>query len=117
VQDALGLAGSARITVDAKGRPTSDPTQATGKRPATMNETVAQLRHLKYPEWAIQATLSIRHHGFVIPSVRRMIAQAAPNVQIPKQYLNPPANRRRRGLVNAARNAPAGSLSQTPPQF
>jgi hypothetical protein len=117
VQDALGLAGSARITVDAKGRPTSDPTQATGKRPATMNETVAQLRHLKYPEWAIQATLSIRHHGFVIPSVRRMIAQAAPNVQIPKQYLTPPASRRRRGLVNAARNAPAGSLSQTPPQF
>jgi alpha-acetolactate decarboxylase len=96
VQDALGLAGSARITVDAKGRPTSDPTQATGKRPATMNETVAQLRHLKYPEWAIQATLSIRHHGFVIPSVRRMIAQAAPTVQIPQQYLTPPARGPRR---------------------
>jgi hypothetical protein len=96
VQDALGLAGSARITVDAKGNPTSDPTQATGKRPATMNETVAQLRHLKYPEWAIQATLSIRHHGFVIPSVRRMIAQAAPTVQIPKQYLTPPARGPRR---------------------
>jgi hypothetical protein len=61
-----------------------------------MNETVAQLRHLKYPEWAIQATLSIRHHGFVIPSVRRMIAQAAPTVQIPQQYLTPPARGPRR---------------------
>jgi hypothetical protein len=96
VQDALGLAGSAKITVDAKGNPTSDPAAATGKRPATMNETVAQLRHLNYPEWAIQATLSIRHHGFVIPSVRRMIAQAAPNVQIPKQYLTPPRGRKPR---------------------
>jgi hypothetical protein len=51
---------------------------------------------LKYPEWAIQATLSIRHHGFVIPSVRRMIAQAAPTVQIPQQYLTPPARGPRR---------------------
>jgi hypothetical protein len=88
VNNTLGLMdpSTARVDiVDSKGK-------ATGKtRPATMHETVAGLRGKKVPEWAIQASLSIRHHGFILPSVLKDIKAQNPYIKIPARYL--PKNR------------------------
>jgi hypothetical protein len=49
------------------------------------------LRGKKVPEWAIQASLSIRHHGFILPSVLKDIKAQNPYIKIPARYL--PKNR------------------------
>jgi hypothetical protein len=90
IQNTLGLMSpqTARLPVLKDGKPTGRT------RPASQAETVQFLRGKKTPEWAIQAGLSIRHHGFIIPSVQRQMRAAG--VAVPKQYRTKP---RRPGYV------------------
>jgi hypothetical protein len=118
VQDGLAKVSgtAAHVPVDRTGQITSvprgatlsdgspDPRAAVKTRPATVTESVGALRRAKTPEWAVQAILSIRHHGYILPSVRQMIAQAAPNLTIPAQYTRPP-RRARRGVSGYSKGA------------
>jgi hypothetical protein len=73
--------------VNAPNRIVSDP--KTGKTaPASTEQTKAAMRKAGTPEWAVQAAISIRHHGFIIPSVWNMMKRSAPQVlsSIPKRY-------------------------------
>jgi hypothetical protein len=56
--------------------------------PASTEQTKAAMRKAGTPEWAVQAAISIRHHGFIIPSVWAMMKRSAPQVlsSIPKRY-------------------------------
>jgi hypothetical protein len=56
--------------------------------PASTEQTKAAMRKAGTPEWAVQAAISIRHHGFIIPSVWNMMKRSAPEVlsSIPKRY-------------------------------
>jgi hypothetical protein len=87
--------------------PVVDP--ATGKKtgktiPASTEQTKAAMRKAGTPEWAVQAAISIRHHGFIIPSVWNMMKRSAPQVlsSIPARYR--PGSRI---------NAPTSSLAGT----
>jgi hypothetical protein len=91
IQNTLGLMSpttARKQILDKNGKPTGRT------RPASQAETVQFLRGKKTPEWAIQAGLSIRHHGFIIPSVQRQMRAAG--VVVPKQYRTKP----RRPLAN-----------------
>jgi hypothetical protein len=91
IQNTLGLMSpttARKQILDKNGKPTG------ATRPASQAETVQFLRGKKTPEWAIQAGLSIRHHGFIIPSVQRQMRAAG--VVVPKQYRTKP----RRPLAN-----------------
>lgn len=66
----------------------TDPTTG-ATRPATTQETIAALRNSNQPEWAIQAAVSIRHHGYVTQQVIDLIRRVAPQVRIPSKYRPP----------------------------
>jgi hypothetical protein len=94
---------SALGMVNAPNRIVTD--KKTGKTaPASTEQTKAAMRKAGSPEWAIQAAISIRHHGFIIPSVWNMMKRSAPQVlsSIPARYR--PGSRI---------NAPTSSLAGT----
>jgi hypothetical protein len=106
---AWGGVESALAQINSGARVQKDPTDAAkGVRPATTSETIAALRAQHLPEWAVQAAVSIRHHGFLTPQVIDLIRRTAPEVRIPNQY-RPPSMRKRRAQNSFAERAPGGT--------
>lgn len=89
-ETAQGLISSGgRVNVQANGQQTYDKAGNPVTRPASTQETIGALRAQKVPEWAIQAAVSIRHHGFITPEVVDLIHRSAPDVRIPTKYRKP----------------------------
>lgn len=89
-ETAQGLINSGgRVNVQSNGTQTYDKAGNPVTRAATTQETIGALRAQKVPEWAIQAAVSIRHHGFITPEVIDLIHRSAPDVRIPTQYRKP----------------------------
>lgn len=114
VQNALAVAHEGAVTRPIQVKNAQG--QVVGTRSATSDETAARLRRGGTPEWAVQAMMSIRHHGFVLPSVQSMMRSAGvdPTI-IPAQYRRKPARRAPRFKAPAASNFAPGANGQTRP--
>jgi hypothetical protein len=99
VENLLPKLSGGRVRLDPKGQPVASndtTTPVVSVRPPTTQETINNLRAQNLPEWAIQAAVSIKHHGYVTPEVITLIRSTAPAVRIPNRY-RPPSMRKASG--------------------